>query len=236
MRVNWSEDGKCVRAALLAGAMMMPLAVLADNAVVVTVKCAETSLIVGQSTTVTIYGEIDAAIEADASQILTWWIDILNDNGGVAAGYGNFQTPASDNLGGTTEGDGTPEGANLRGVYDGFTNNSGAGKGAPVVLAQFEVTALAAGTATFSAVPGTSVDGLLYDFLVPGIESAGPFTGGNYTAASAMITVVEPADPEELEFTLTVTGNQAELSYTPIAGYDHTVQWSPSLQPGSWPW
>ena len=59
-------------------------------------------------------------------------------------------------------------------------------------------------------------------------------TSDNAGRTSESDGIVEPADPDALDLTVTVTGNQAELNYNPIAGYDHTAQWSPDLQPGNW--
>lgn len=201
--------------------------VRADDAVNVTIEAAESFLRVGQSTTVTVYGEIDSAIEADSDQIFSWYIDVLNDGGEVVGGYANVQTPPSDNNP-LTSGDGTPGGAHLRGIYDTFLEKPGAGKGSRVVLVQFEVMARSAGTATFSVAAGTTV-GSLSDFLVSR-SGGGSFTGGNYLGASVAITVIRP----DLRLTVSRTGDQADIMFLPIAGFTHTLQYSDTLLAGSW--
>ena len=83
-----------------------------------------------------------------------------------------------------------------------------------------------------SVAPGTTV-GALSDFLVLG-TTEGSYNGGNYSAASVEITVTGNLDLSALNLTITVTGNQAELNFTPIPGYNHTAQWSPTMQSGTW--
>ena len=201
----------------------------ADNAVEVTIEAAETSLRVGQSTTVTIYGQIDAAIASDSDQIFSWYIDILNDDGEVAGGYANLATPTSDNNP-LTSGDGTVMGADLRGIYDTFLDHPGAGKGSRVVLVQFEVTARSVGTATFSVAAGTTA-GSLSDFLVSK-TGGGSYSGGIYAGASVAISVSRP----DLRLDVSRTADQADITFNPISlpGFTHTIQFSDTLQPPSW--
>lgn len=201
----------------------------ADNAVEVTIEAAETSLRVGQSTTVTIYGQIDAAIASDADQIFSWYIDILNDDGEVTGGYTDVATPTSDNNP-LTSGDGTLMGAHLRGIYDTFLFNPGAGKGSRVILVQFEVTARGVGTSTISVAAGTTV-GSLSDFLVSK-TGGGSYSGGIYTGASVAISVARP----DLRLDVIRTADQADITFNPIAlpGFSHTIEFSDTLQPASW--
>ena len=203
----------------------------AADAVNVTIEADDVALAVGESTMVTVYGQIDAAIEGDSDRIFSWYIDVLNDNGGVVGGYANVQTPSSDNTPQTSH-DGTVEGAHLRGIHDTFLNHPGAGKGTRVVLVRFEVTALVAGSATFSVDAGSTV-GPLSDFLVAQ-SGGGSFAGGIYTEASVEITVTGELDLSGLDLRVTSTGNQADLSFHPIPGFDHTVQSSETLLPLSW--
>jgi hypothetical protein len=202
----------------------------AVDAVNVTLEVDATTLAVGESAMITVYGEIDAAIEADCDLIFSWYVDVLNDNGGAVGGYGNVQTPASDNAP-DLSGDGTPEGANLRGIHDTFFfNNPGAGKGARVVLVQFEVTALATGSSTFSVEAGSTVGGGLSDLLVSQTVG-GFFAGGNYAAASVEIIVTGELDLSTLNLQVSSSG---DITFNPIAGFDHTVQFSDTLLSLSW--
>lgn len=211
--------------------LAFPCTAIAENAVIVTVEAADTSLIVGESTTVTVFGQIDAAIEAGADRIFTWYIDVLNSGGGVAAGYASFQTPTSDNAPPPASGDGTGEGSNRRGIFDSFLGTPAAGKGSRIVLAQFEVTALAPGTATFSAAPGTTRP-IAFDFQVA-MTGGGSSTGGNYSAASVDIVVFPP--PGDVDLKVRLTGShEVELSFTPQAGFNHRVQRNADLTPDSW--
>lgn len=203
---------------------------LAADVVNVTIEAEDVSLVVGESTLVRVYGQIDSA-EAGADGIFSWYIDVLNDNGAVVGGYASVETPASDN-GGATSDDGEPEGANLVGIRDTFLDRPGAGKGERVILVQFEVTAMAAGSATLSVAPGSS--GLeLSDFLVA-LTEGGSVQGGNYETASLEFTVVAELDPSALDLNVTVTGGGNTVTFQPIAGYDHTVQYSDTLLAPSW--
>lgn len=202
-------------------------ALWADNAVNVTIEAADTSLRVGQTTTVTVYGQIDAAIEASSDQIFSWYIDVLNDDLGVLGGYANVLTPTSDNNA-LTSSDGVPEGSHLRGIHDTFLNNPGAGKGSREILVQFEVTARSVGTATFSVAAGTTA-GPLSDFLVSR-SAGGSFSGGNYSAASLVFMVIRP----DLRLIVMRTGDQADIIFIPLPGFTHTVQFSATLQSPSW--
>lgn len=205
--------------------LMGGLPLRAANAVEVTIEAGDTELAVGETTTVTVYGRIAAAIESNSDRIFSWYVDVLNDAGGVAGGYGNLQTPAADNTPQTSS-DGTTQGANRRGIYDTFLNRPGAGKGSRVILVQFEVTAQTPGTATFSVAPGTTA-GPLTDFLVAKTGS-GSYSGGNYASASVTITV-SGTPSSGLGLQVTIVGNQANATFNPLGGYNHTVEWSPDL-------
>jgi len=214
--------------------LLVPVVGHAADAVNVTMEADSTSLAVGETTTVRVYGQIDGAIEAESLQMTTWYIDVLNSNAATASGYASVVTTASDNYLAAVPYDGTMAGENLRGIHDWFLDTAGAGKGSRIELVSFEVTALAAGVSTYSVAPGTTL-GLAHDFQVAKSDlSADPFTGGDYSAASVEITVGGSLDLSALGVTINVTGNQAELNFTPIASYDHTVEWSPNLLPGFW--
>jgi len=219
------------RLAIGVAAVLAAAPLWGDNAVDVTIEAADTTLAVGESTTVTVYGRIAAAIEPDCDQIFSWYVDVLNDNGAVAGDIGNVQTPTSDNHPSTSD-DGTAEGGSLRGVHDTFLDLPGAGKATRVMLLQFEVTAKANGTATLSVAPGTTA-GPLNDFLVAR-TGVGSYTGGNYSAAAVQITVGEGGEAPALDLRISRAGSQVDLSFDPLPGFNHTVQWSPDLGASGW--
>ena len=231
MKTTWrAELGRYLVGMLALG--MSTLAV-AQNSVNVTVEADDTDLLVGESTTVRVYGQIDAAIEASSLQITSWYIDVLNDNGAAAAGYTSVVTTASDNTPATSF-DGTVDGANLRGIHDWFLSTSGAGLGSRIELVSFEVTALAAGTSTFTVGPGSTLDGVVNDFQVVQVGFAGTYTGGNYSAASVAINVTGELDLSGLGLSVEVVGTQAQVTFNPQPGYDHVIEWSETLLPMSW--
>lgn len=206
------------------------VALAQDNAVVVTIEAASTELIQGQKTTLTVYAQISAALEADSQQIFSWYVDVLNTDGLVASGYNSFSTPASDNHI-QTSGDGVEVGGDLLGVYDTFIMNPGAGKGARVVLMQFDVTALSAGSTTFSVAPGST--GLpLQDFLVSR-SSGGGYLGGVYGSASVTLNV-QALDPASLNLVATRVNDEVTATFNPVPGLNHYLEYSDTLQPGSW--
>jgi len=209
--------------------MVSSSALRAADAVEVTIDADSTMLTIGEKALVTVYGRIAAAIEDDSDQIFSWYIDVLNDNADAVRGYGNVQTPASDNTP-STSADGTPAGAALRGIHDTFLGNPGAGKGGRVVLVAFEVTAVAAGTATISVAAGSTVGGQLSDFLVAQ-NGGGAIVGGQYDSASVEITVTGEPDFSELDLRISEAGS---ITFNPLPGFDHTVQFSDTLLPGSW--
>jgi hypothetical protein len=215
---------------LLLFVALVPATGWAANAVNVTIEAEKTALVVGESTTVTVYGQIDAAIAATSDQIFSWYVDVLNNAGGVVSGYASVQTPASDNA--STSHDGVAAGANLRGIYDTFLDRPAAGKGSRVVLVQFDVTAQAAGTATLNVAAGTTV-GPLTDFLVSK-TGGGSYIGGNYTGASLAISVAAGPDLSGVNLRVTMLGNVATATFNPIAGFNHTVQVSTTHQAASW--
>lgn len=205
----------------------------ASDAVLVTIEAENTTLAVGESTLVTVYGQIDPSIEAGSNLIFSWYIDVLNDNGASVDGYANVQMPSADNDP-DLSGSGTPEGTNLRGIYNTFfLGNPGAGKGSPVVLVQFELTAQLAGTATISVAAGSTVPGDLSDFRVAQI-GGGSVTGGNYAAASLELTVTGEVDLSSLDLQVRVNGSQSEVRFNPVSGFNHTVQFSDTLLALSW--
>ena len=66
--------------------LLAPVVGRAADAVNVTIEAEATTLAVGEITTITVYGQVDAAIEAGSDQIFSWYVDVLNDNGGAGGG------------------------------------------------------------------------------------------------------------------------------------------------------
>jgi hypothetical protein len=218
---------------VLAAILGMTVTVPAQNAVNVTIEADATDLMVGEATTVRVYGQINGTIAPVSEQITSWYVDVLNDNGAVLGAYTNVFTPASDNTPATSF-DGTPDGAHLRGIHDWFLATPAAGKGSRVELVRFDVTALAAGTSTLTVAPGTTLTGVVHDFQVAQLGFGGTFTGGNFSAASVAITVTGELDLSGLGLAIEVVGTQAEVTFNPVPGYDHVVEWSATLLPLSW--
>jgi hypothetical protein len=209
--------------------MVSSPALRAADAVEVTIEAGNAMLTIGEKTQVTVYGRIAAAIEGDSDQIFSWYLDVLNDHAGVVSGYGDVQKPESDNTPSTSSA-GTPAGAALRGIHDTFLGNPGAGKGGRVALVTFEVTAVAAGSATISVAAGSTVGGQLSDFLVAR-NGGGAYVGGQYDSASVEITVTGEPDFSGLDLRISEAGR---IAFNPLPGFDHTVQFSDTLLPGSW--
>lgn len=199
---------------------------IGQNAVNVSIEADDAHLFVGDTTTVRVFGQIDSSIESQSSQIFSWYIDILNE-GGAVTGYSNLEIAASDNTS-ETSGDGIEEGAHLKGIHDTFLFHPEAGKGERVLLVQFDVAALAVGSATVRVGPG-STGRNLNDFLVSR-TGEGSFTGGNYTDAAIEITVGDPV----ITLELSVVKNAVNLNFNTIPGFDHTIQSSSALHGADW--
>ncbi len=210
----------------------------AANAVDVTVTIEPASLRVGETATLKVFGRVNASLRAQSDRVFSWYLDLLNGNPTVASGnYGALLMPASDSPAGTTptSSKGTTVGGNRLGLHNTFMNLPGAGVAAPVELIRLELTALAAGTASFSVRAGTSVPGLTHDFIVAPTGGGNPFTGGTYTAAMATLTVqASGGDPTLLRPRIERLAGGVRVLFTPQAGFNHVVESSETLNPGSW--
>lgn len=206
----------------------------AQSAVDVTITADDTTLSAGQTATIQVYARIAEPIRDASSQIFSWAIAIQNSNPAAVAGYSSVQTPAADNDPATSS-DGTVAAGNLTGIFDTFLLSPQAGKAAPVLLVQFDVTAQAAGSSTFTVAPGATPGGLA-DFLVSKI-GGGAYTGGNYSAASLTITAEGGGggpDLSALNLAISRDGSNAAITFTPLAGFDHTIESTLSLNPAAW--
>jgi hypothetical protein len=173
--------------ALLAGAARDAAA----QAVAVTLRLETNTIVVCDTTLLRVYAQVVPSLRSNAEQIVTWYVDVLNSNGGVArADYALLAKPASDNDPRTSSA-GFTDGANRRGIYDTFLELGGAGVASPVELLVVPVTGLAPGVARFRVQAGTGVPALAEDFIVAPQGGDEAWTGGDYTAALVDLTVVD---------------------------------------------
>jgi len=210
----------------------------ADDAVQVTVALDDSTLEVGETTTLRVYAQVDSALQAEAERIFSWYIDLLNSNGTVAtADYDSLTMNASDSPDGSepTASRGTNDGAHRRGIHNTLLDaGTGTGVATAVELLAVEVTALATGQAMFGVLSGTNV-ALAYDFIVAQ-DGGGMFTGGTYELASATLTVSDagPPDLSGLNLSIRMIGGVPRIEFNPVAGMQHTVEVSDALLPGTW--
>jgi hypothetical protein len=214
--------------------MMAPMFSRAQS-VAVTVQLETNRLNVGQSTSLKVYGQVVPGLRSGASQIFSWYIDVLNTNEtAAAANYGALVKSASDNdpLVSST---GMEDGANRRGVFDTFLNLPGAGVSQPVELLSVPVTGMAPGLTQFRVQAGSGVPELSEDFIVAPLGGGDPLTGGDYGAATASLEVVQSC-----AVTLHIQpqngggpGQPLLLTFTPCPGFNHTVQFVNQLTTGA---
>ena len=173
--------------------------VRAADAVIVTIAVDKTSISVGETTKLRVWGKVAPAIESSSDRIFSWYVDALNPAPQTAAPrWDELLMPASDSPNGSTVSSsrGTTQGGNRVGIRNTFLTKPGAGVPAPVVLLEVEVTGVAAGDASFSVRAGTGTPQVTYDFQVARQGGGQAFTGGVYTAASVTLTVTSAADDD----------------------------------------
>jgi hypothetical protein len=238
-QIIWNRGRRLASAWTALAAMVIALpAARADNAVNVTVALDDSTLQVGETTTLRVYAQVDGAARAQAERIFSWYIDLLNSNGTVAtADYDKLTMDASDSPDGSepTASRGTDDGAHRRGIHNTLLDaGTGTGVATAVELLAVEVTAASVGQATFGVLAGTSVT-LAHDFIVAQ-DGGGMFTGGTYDLASATLTVTDPApsDLSGLNLSLRMIGGVPRIEFNPVAGMRHSVEFSDTLQPGTW--
>lgn len=206
-----------------------------QDAVMVRARFDTNIIAAGQSTLLRVFGQVATNYEADAERIVTWYVDVLNVNGAVAAAdYEAMTRPRSDNDE-VFSSSGVDDGDHRRGIYDTFLDLPGAGVGDEVELLAVPVTGLGAGLAEFTVEPGSGA-GLTADFRVAPITGGDPYVGGNYDLAGAVLEVVEFC-----AITLEIErgpqgggpGDTLLLTFEPCAGFDHTVQSSAAVGPGA---
>jgi hypothetical protein len=212
------------------------------QAVDVTVVLGTNNLQVGQSTTLRVLARVRPEVRPDAERIFSWYVDVLNTNGTVAfARYNDLVKASSDNQPPPLSSSGVDSGFNRFGIYDTCLNFPGAGLVGPVELLSVPVTAVAQGQTRFVATPGTGVVGLVSDFLVAPLTGDEAFTGGDYSQASAVLTV-SSGEPE-CSLALSISrlngggpGQGLQLSFTPCPGRQHVVEATTNLADGSPVW
>lgn len=191
----------------------------------------------GGSTTLRVFARVATAQQASASQIFSWYVDVINTNGTVAtANYGAMLKTASDKDP-LTSSTGTQDGAHRRAVYDTFRNLPGAGVSAPVELMAIPVSGVTAGQTRFRVQAGTGA-GLSSDFLVAPVGAGDPLTGGNYSLAEASLNVIgAPAIPNvRVSMAVTNAAGGAKgvtLSFATAAGFNYTAQFRDPLTGGT---
>ena len=198
------------------------------QAVAVTMRLDTNLVTVGQTTTLHISAQVVPSLRATSQGIFSWYVNVLNTNGAaVGANYNAMLKTASDNYP-TTSSKGTNNGANRLTIYDTFLNLPGAGVTNPVELISIPVTGLAGGKTRFLVQAGSGA-GLSYDFLVATTNNPSGYTGGDYTAAFADLTVTSSI-PCALNLTVIRLagsggpGGTFQLSFSPCPNYTHTVQ------------
>jgi hypothetical protein len=210
---------------------------LQAQVVEVTVSLDTNTVSAGGSTTLRVFARVTPAQQTNASQIFSWYVDVLNTNGAAAtANYGAMVKAASDKDPQTSS-TGTQDGVHRRAVYDTFMNLPGAGLTAPVELMAIPVTGSAPGQTLFRVQPGSGA-GLSSDFLVVPVGGGAPLTGGNYALAEASLNVLAAANFPSIRVSMTVTnaGGGAKgvtLSFPTAPGFNYTAQFRDQLTGGT---
>lgn len=206
------------------------------QAVAVSMRLDTNTIVLGATTTLRIFAQVVPALRPNAEQIFSWYVDVLNTNGSVAAAnYTSMVKPASDNDPDISS-NGSAQGPNRQGIYDTFLNLPRAGVTNPVELMSIPVTGVSAGLTRFLVQPGTTVPELSYDFIVAPIGGDTEYTGGDYTAAGINLRVIEPPQPPcviNLRIAR-LTGNggpgqRLALTFVPCPGFNHTVLYRDAL-------
>lgn len=222
---------------VLADIAFIQTAVVAQ-VVTVTVRLDKTNLTAGETTTLHAHSQIVADRRAGTDRIFSWYVDVLNSNGQVAAMQPGDLVKISSDQDPRTSSAGIPDGPHRRGIYDTYLNLSGAGRDTPVELFSVPVKALSRGIATFSVVAGTGATDHFADFVVAPLGGGIPLLGGDYSAASVSLVVEDSVQAPSLRISLFVSpavpGNQVILSFLPVSGRNHFIEFRDSLSAGSW--
>jgi hypothetical protein len=202
-------------------------AALPAQVVSVTMSLDDSSINVGEGTTLHVYAQVVPNVRTNADRIFSWYVDVLNTNGAAAvADYGAMLKAASDNYPQTSS-NGVSQGSNRVGIYDTFLDLPGAGVSNAVELMSIAVSGAAAGQTRFRVRAGTGVPALNADFLVAPKGGGTPYEGGDYSAAFADLSVTESCViPLQIA---RQTGGTVRLTFTPCAGRNHAVEYRDSM-------
>jgi len=209
----------------LAGLLVTPRAW--SQAVAVTMRLDATNITTGQGTTLHIFAQVVPSLRTNSDRIFSWYVDVLNTNGAAAtANYAAMQKTASDNDPQTSS-TGVTQGSNRRTIYDTFLNFPGSCTTNPVELMAIPVTGGAGGRTRFMVQAGTGAS-LGSDFQVVSKDHSQTFTGGDYSAAFADLTVTGTACTPTLHLTRVNAnggpGGTLQLTFSPCPGFNNTVE------------
>src|SRR5437660_822643 len=201
------------------------------QAVMVTMRLDTNRIAVGASTTLHVYAQVAPAYRANADQIFSWYVDVLNTNGAAASANYDAMIKAASDRDAQTSSKGNSVGANRKDIYDTFLNLPAAGVVAPVELMSILVTGLAGGHARFQVQAGSNLP--LSDFLVTLNQFMDFATGGDYSLAVADLDVIDTGCSILLHIApggaSAGPGRQVALTFVPCPGLNHTVQYRAAL-------
>lgn len=206
---------------------------VAAQAVDVTLTLDQSTVLVGQETTLRAFAQIVRELQPSTDRIFSWYVDLLNPNPDA----GQLQPltlarSASDQDPRTSSG-GTVDGSNILGIYDTFIDLDAAGRDAPVELFSISIRAIQPGATTLQLRAGTSEPDLGPDFIVAPAGGGDPLLGADYSLAQVQLTVIESLPPVRLE--IERAGSTITLSFPLVPGASHFVEFQDALDPAA-PW
>jgi hypothetical protein len=201
-------------------AIFLQVTASAAGVVRVTLQVDNSTLKVGNSTTLHVKAQITPDQQTNTVQIVTWYVDLLDSaSSAVQIQPGTVVVPVADSDPSTSS-KGTLSG-NLRAVYDTFFNTSNAGHDAAVELFSVQIKAVAVGAATFSIAAGSGAPALDQDFTV--LTTTGdPLFGGLYDTATVQVTSFNNVPPTIDPITNATINEGARISLTAV-GHDADV-------------
>ncbi len=194
----------------------LPASGRAADAVLVTATLDQATIRVGETTTLRFWAKVAPEIEPEAERIFSWYIDgTLSSPLTAQPLWDQLFMPAGDSPSGTapTSSRGVTQGAVRQGIRNTFLTRPGAGLLAPVELLQVQVIGLAPGLTSFSVSAGTGTPEIAFDFQVARAGGGMAFTGGDYSSASVLLTVVPAPDDDQDGLT---NGEEAALGSDPL--------------------
>lgn len=221
------------------GLALLAATAAAQPAVVVTMALDDNQIGVGESTVLRVFARVAPAYQAGSDRIFSWYVDLLAASAGaVACDFNALTMAASDSPDGSGPfaSRGTTSGGNRTGIFNTFMNRAGAGVAAPVELLAVTVHGTAAGQAVFTVRAGTGVPAMAHDFQVVPTGGGAAWTGGDYTTASATLTVASGGAPDVsgLRPKVQRVSGMARVLFTPKPGFTHVVEYSNTLGGGTW--